>query len=352
MKWYKKVVFDNYANFSGRARRSEYWYFFLFNIIFSCGFIMLDMAIGTGNPELGYGMFYAIYCLIMFIPGLAVTVRRLHDVGKSGWFYFIVLIPIIGVIWLLVLLFTDSQSGTNKWGNNPKSILKNNEKIEKSLTQKENKQTKIKEEILTKNKENMEGFKQCDKGHFYKDTLTECNYCPTTESTNSGDKTEILGANDPTSNPTEKTQVFGGATQQSLSSKESFDPERTIISGGNTSSAAGDTQDQITQKRKLRAWLVSFDIEDFGIDFKITEGKNTMGSKSSNDITIQDSQVSGLQGIILCKKDKFYLTDEVSSNGTLLNGEDLEPRKPYDIKDGDEIKVGNTNLLFKTAFKK
>jgi len=220
------------------------------------------------------------------------------------------------------------------------------------LPKKEKTSTK-KTEILTKNNEDMKGFKQCDKGHFYKDTLAECNYCPKTGSAGSGDATEILGANDQTfDNPSEKTQVFGGATQQSPSNQESFDPERTIISGGNTSSAAGDTQDQIAQKRKLRAWLVSFDIEDFGIDFKITEGKNTMGSKSSNDITIQDSQVSGLQGIILCKKDKFYLTDEVSSNGTLLNGEDLEPRKPYDIKDGDEIKVGNTNLLFKTAFKK
>ena len=254
---------------------------------------------------------------------------------------------------MLVLLFTDSQSGTNKWGDNPKSTLKNNEEIEKSITQKENKQSESKTEILTKNNEDMKGFKQCDKGHFYKDTLSECNYCPKTESAGSGDETEILGANNPTfDNPSEKTQVFGGATQQSPSSKESFDPERTIISGGNTASAAGDAQDQMTQKRKLRAWLVSFDIEDFGIDFKVTEGKNTIGSKSSNDITIQDSEVSGLQGIILCKKDKFYLTDEVSSNGTLLNGEELDPRKPYDIKDGDEIKVGNTNLLFKTAFKK
>jgi uncharacterized membrane protein YhaH (DUF805 family) len=61
----------------------------------------------------------------MFVPGLAVLVRRLHDVGKSGWMYFIALIPIIGAIWLLVLLFTDSQQGDNNWGANPKeeSIL-------------------------------------------------------------------------------------------------------------------------------------------------------------------------------------------------------------------------------------
>jgi uncharacterized membrane protein YhaH (DUF805 family) len=58
----------------------------------------------------------------MLIPGLAVTVRRLHDVGKSGWMFFIVLIPLIGTIWLLVLMMTDSQQGINKWGPNPKEM--------------------------------------------------------------------------------------------------------------------------------------------------------------------------------------------------------------------------------------
>ena len=96
---------------------------------------------------------------------------------------------------------------------------------------------------------------------------------------------------------------------------------------------------------------MTFDIEDFGIDFKLFEGRNTIGSKSSSDITIQDSQVSSLHGLILYKKNKFILTDELSTNGTLLNGEDLVPRNTYDLNDGDEIKVGDTTLLFKTAFK-
>jgi len=73
---------------------------------------------GMGN----YGPLTIIYSLVVFIPGLAVLVRRLHDVGKSGWMYFIALIPIIGAIWLLVLLATDSEAGSNKWGENPKEV--------------------------------------------------------------------------------------------------------------------------------------------------------------------------------------------------------------------------------------
>lgn len=75
-----------------------------------------------GDIPMPYGYIYLLYILTAFIPGLAVTVRRLHDVGKSGWMYFIILIPIFGPIWLLFLLFTESQKGPNKWGENPKEI--------------------------------------------------------------------------------------------------------------------------------------------------------------------------------------------------------------------------------------
>lgn len=129
MNYYLNVL-KNYAIFSGRARRSEYWYFALFNFIFSIVAVALDHALGTtfkfetfnGTINSPYGYCYLIYVLVIFLPGLAVVVRRLHDVGKSGWFIFISLIPIVGAIWLLVLLFTDSISGPNKWGLNPKGI--------------------------------------------------------------------------------------------------------------------------------------------------------------------------------------------------------------------------------------
>lgn len=122
MNWYLKVL-KQYADFSGRARRTEYWMFFLFNMIFAFLAAIIDNVLGTASPELGYGIFYGIYALAMFIPGLAVAVRRLHDVGKSGWMLLIAFIPLIGAIWLLVLLLTDSQEGTNNWGENPKETI-------------------------------------------------------------------------------------------------------------------------------------------------------------------------------------------------------------------------------------
>jgi uncharacterized membrane protein YhaH (DUF805 family) len=121
MNYYIKVL-QNYATFSGRARRSEYWYFALFNMIFAIVAIVLDNILGIAIEGVGYGPIYGLYLLAVLLPSLSVTVRRLHDVGKSGWMSLIVLIPIIGAIWLLVLFFTDSQQGTNKWGENPKEI--------------------------------------------------------------------------------------------------------------------------------------------------------------------------------------------------------------------------------------
>ena len=121
MNWYLKCL-KQYADFRGRARRKEYWMFTLFNIIFAIVAMLIDNVVGTVSPELGYGVFYVLYVLAMFIPGLAVSVRRLHDVGKSGWMILIALIPLIGVIWLLVLMVTDSNPGENEYGQNPKDV--------------------------------------------------------------------------------------------------------------------------------------------------------------------------------------------------------------------------------------
>jgi uncharacterized membrane protein YhaH (DUF805 family) len=119
MNWYLAVL-KNYAGFSGRARRTEYWMFFLFYSIFAVVAIILDKLLGTSFEGASYGLIYCLYALAFFIPGLAVAVRRLHDVGKSGWMILIVLIPLIGAIWLLVLMVTDSTPGTNEYGSNPK----------------------------------------------------------------------------------------------------------------------------------------------------------------------------------------------------------------------------------------
>ena len=115
MEWYLKVVRDNYANFRGRARRKEYWMFFLFNMLFAFITTAVDLVLGT------FPLIYVIYILAVIIPSLAVFVRRMHDTGKSGWWFLIGLIPIIGAIWLLVLLCTDSDTGENSYGPSPKA---------------------------------------------------------------------------------------------------------------------------------------------------------------------------------------------------------------------------------------
>ena len=125
MEWYLKVMRDNYANFSGRARRKEYWMYVLVQSIIMIGLMIFDSILGLDfelqGISLGYGYLYLIGVIVHFIPSLAVLVRRLHDVGKSGWFYFIFLIPIIGIIWLLVLYCTEGQKQDNKWGPDPKA---------------------------------------------------------------------------------------------------------------------------------------------------------------------------------------------------------------------------------------
>jgi uncharacterized membrane protein YhaH (DUF805 family) len=117
MKWYLKVVKDNYANFNGRARRKELWMFVLFNMLIS---LALQIVVGMISPE-AMLVVVGLYSLAVIVPSIAVAVRRLHDVGKSGWWYFIALVPLIGSIWLLVLFVTDGNKGANEFGEDPKA---------------------------------------------------------------------------------------------------------------------------------------------------------------------------------------------------------------------------------------
>jgi uncharacterized membrane protein YhaH (DUF805 family) len=121
MNWYLQVL-KKYAVFSGRARRQEYWMFVLINILISVGLMLIDMAMGFYSEATGISPLNNLYSLFVLIPSIAVTVRRLHDIGKSGWMLLIILIPLIGAIWLIVLTVTDSQDGENKYGPNPKGI--------------------------------------------------------------------------------------------------------------------------------------------------------------------------------------------------------------------------------------
>jgi uncharacterized membrane protein YhaH (DUF805 family) len=114
MNWYLDVL-KKYAVFDGRARRKEYWMFFLFNIIIAFALGIIEGIIG------GPGVVGAIYGLAVLLPGIAVGVRRLHDTNRSGWWLLIGLVPLIGAIVLIVFFVQDSQPGDNQYGPNPKA---------------------------------------------------------------------------------------------------------------------------------------------------------------------------------------------------------------------------------------
>ena len=154
MKWFIKC-FKHYADFSGRARRKEYWMFVLVNIIFAVVFgVILGLVellhpatssvlphfFGISDEQIEQIILFIIkydkfsvmvriictivcliYLAILILPSIAVAVRRLHDIGKSGWMLLVSLIPIVGEIWLLVLMLTNSQTEENQYGPSPKT---------------------------------------------------------------------------------------------------------------------------------------------------------------------------------------------------------------------------------------
>ncbi len=113
MQWFIAVL-KNYATFTGRARRQEYWMYMLFFIIFYVVLAVVDGVIGTN------GILAGIYALALLVPSIAVCARRLHDTGRSGWWQLIQLIPLLGAIVLLIFLVQDSNPGENTYGPNPK----------------------------------------------------------------------------------------------------------------------------------------------------------------------------------------------------------------------------------------
>ena len=125
MEWYLKVMRDNYANFNGRARRKEYWMFTLFFMLFllvpSFVFGLLIGMFPNETVLISGGIILAALYFIHLVPALAVTVRRLHDTGKSGWLYLLALIPYIGSLIIFIFTVIKGDRGDNKYGPDPKA---------------------------------------------------------------------------------------------------------------------------------------------------------------------------------------------------------------------------------------
>ena len=126
----RNALMNNYVNFNGRASRSEYWWFFLFTMILQFIALPIDIVV------LGYDMMDpgaiqivgTIAGLALFLPSLCVLVRRLHDLGKSGWWFLIALIPFLGIIVLLVFMVTEGEQLPNQYGEVPTNTIKQDER--------------------------------------------------------------------------------------------------------------------------------------------------------------------------------------------------------------------------------
>jgi uncharacterized membrane protein YhaH (DUF805 family) len=115
MNWYLEVL-KKYAVFDGRARRSEYWYFVLFNVIAA---VILALFDGVIRKMTGFGLLGTLYSLAVLLPGIGVSIRRLHDTNRSGWWLLLALVPLVGLV-LIWFFAQDSDSASNHYGTNPK----------------------------------------------------------------------------------------------------------------------------------------------------------------------------------------------------------------------------------------
>ncbi len=121
MNWHLAVL-KKYAVFSVRARRKEYWIFVLINILVVYILAMIDNLLGTLNTQAGVGVLSGIYSLAVFLPCLGVSVRRLHDTNRTGWWVLISVIPFIGFLMLLFFMLQNSTPENNTYGTHPKNI--------------------------------------------------------------------------------------------------------------------------------------------------------------------------------------------------------------------------------------
>jgi hypothetical protein len=219
----------------------------------------------------------------------------------------------------------------------------------------------------------MNGFKKCNNGHFYKEDLSNCPYCPggAGNSNNSGNsdlnktivaggmtssgtdnaKTDVFGTQ---SNVSDQTKVFGSGNPQA-SGQPKRDLNRTYIAGVTDADASSTSDGAVIDatpraSRRIVGWILSYTLDPMGVDYRIYEGNNTIGREPGNSITItKDTTISGKHANILYKKGNFWIKDEMAANGTFLNDEELEIEKAYPLKDGDVIRLANTTFKFKCS---
>jgi hypothetical protein len=235
----------------------------------------------------------------------------------------------------------------------------------------------------------MQGFKKCNNGHFYKESLGNCPYCPAGKSSPDSGSSTVVGGGAATSFDTLKTEAFGGSTETTEKTNDSFSGDRTMVfnpgsgpSGGTPFSSPASNTDNRNQfdrtyiggmpsasdsndgtaivgnkpneapraARKIVGWIISYTIDPFGVDYRIFEGNNTIGREPSNSIILaKESTISSKHATLLYRAGKFWIKDEMSANGSFLNDQEMEIQKAYELKDNDVFRLGNTIFRFKSA---
>ncbi|MFT4072222.1 MAG: DUF805 domain-containing protein [Dysgonamonadaceae bacterium] len=118
MKWYLRA-FHLYADFSGRAGKKEFWTFVLYNLIFTAVILLIENVLGLTNHSVPYDILSILYFFALLIPMLSITVRRLHDISKSGWMVLLIFLPVVGWIWLITILSRSGTLESNCYGEIP-----------------------------------------------------------------------------------------------------------------------------------------------------------------------------------------------------------------------------------------
>ena len=227
----------------------------------------------------------------------------------------------------------------------------------------------------------MKGFKKCSNGMFYKSSLSSCPYCKNCDGNSSSDdstsvtddSTEFFGSGSTSTEATKSTQVFGGdstgesteifggssssnTVKVSSSDSNPIDMDRTFIGGADVSDETNDdgsnksNNSKPRKSRKLVGWIISYTLDPMGVDYRIYEGNNSIGKAPGNTITIaKDVTISSKHVVVLYKKGKFYIKDEMSTNGTFLNGEEIDLTRAYELNDCDEIRLGDSVFKFRSA---
>lgn len=190
----------------------------------------------------------------------------------------------------------------------------------------------------------MENFKLCPNGHYYDEKLGDCPYCPKPQNTQiptvmNDDKTVIHNAGGDSNN--DKTQIFtpqGGGNDAGLDKTRIVNPSQQTNMG---------PIEPVKNSRKLVGWLVSYTIDENGVDYKLFEGRNSIGADKGNDIVIgNDAAISTKHLTILFRLGTFKYKDELSTNGTFINGVIGDEGN---LADGDMVKIGNTEFRFRSA---